>query len=56
MLLCASETPFGEVRRTQVCVVGSGPSGLMLTRRLVESGIEVLVLEGWASDLERRGD
>jgi choline dehydrogenase-like flavoprotein len=53
MLLCASETSPGEARCTQVCVVGSGPSGLMLTRRLVEAGIDALVLE--AGPLLRKG-
>jgi len=45
MLIRATDTPSSEPLRATVCVVGSGPSGLTLTRRLVESGIHVLVLE-----------
>ena len=45
MLISAIDTPVDVPLRATVCVVGSGPSGLTLTRRLVESGIDVLVLE-----------
>jgi choline dehydrogenase-like flavoprotein/nucleoside-diphosphate-sugar epimerase len=45
VLLGAAETSPGEPLRATVCVVGSGPSGLVLTRRLVEAGIDVIVLE-----------
>ena len=45
MLTRATDTPSSQPLRATVCVVGSGPSGLALTRRLVEAGIDVLILE-----------
>ncbi len=52
MLISASDTPADEPLRATVCVSGSGPSGLTLTRRLVESKVDVLVLE--AGPLNRK--
>lgn len=37
--------PDGETLRTQVCVVGAGPIGLVLARELSAAGREVVVLE-----------
>jgi choline dehydrogenase-like flavoprotein/nucleoside-diphosphate-sugar epimerase len=45
MLLDAPETASDQPLRATVCVVGSGPSGLVLARRLIETGIDVVVLE-----------
>ena len=43
--------------RTQVCVVGAGPAGLLLALLLAKRGAQVLVLEGHASfDREFRGE
>jgi choline dehydrogenase-like flavoprotein len=37
--------PDGEVVRTSVCIVGAGPAGITLARRLAAAGVEVVLLE-----------
>ena len=36
---------MGKSRRTQVCIVGSGPAGLLLSQLLHRQGIESVILE-----------
>lgn len=42
--------PRGDALRADVCVVGAGPAGLALTRWLVGSGLDVLLLEAGPGD------
>jgi choline dehydrogenase-like flavoprotein len=44
-----------EVVRAQVCVVGGGIAGLTLARRLVERGVDVVVLEAGGRGIEDGG-
>lgn len=39
-------------RRTEICVVGAGAAGIILTRRLLAAGHEVLLLESGGTDYE----
>ncbi len=55
MLLDAVEAPLETPLQARVCVVGSGPSGLTLTRRLVEARVPVVVLEAGPLDEPPRG-
>jgi choline dehydrogenase-like flavoprotein len=45
--------PDGETIRTQVCIVGAGPIGLVLAREMSEAGRDLVVLE--RGDAERIG-
>ena len=55
MLLDALEASLETPLQATVCVIGSGPSGLVLTRRLVEAGVSVVVLEAGPLEEPRRG-
>ena len=55
MLLDALEASLETPLQATVCVIGSGPSGLILTRRLVEAGVAVVVLEAGPLEEPRRG-
>ena len=37
--------PAGEAVRTHVCVVGAGPAGITVAKRLADAGVEVVLIE-----------
>jgi choline dehydrogenase-like flavoprotein len=45
----------GEPVRSPVCIVGAGIAGLTLARKLVERGVDVVVVEGGGHKLEAGG-
>jgi len=55
MLLDALEAPLETPLQATVCVIGSGPSGLIVARRLVEAGVPVVILEAGPFEKPRRG-
>jgi choline dehydrogenase-like flavoprotein len=52
---CAGGASPVETVRAQVCVVGGGIAGLTLARRLVELGVDVVVLEAGGRGIEDVG-
>ena len=42
--------------KTQVCIIGGGPSGLMLSQLLHLKGIDTVVLDGGELGMEWRED
>jgi choline dehydrogenase-like flavoprotein len=47
-----ARTLSGNPVQVDVCVIGSGPAGILLARRLSGSGLSVLVLESGSTDLD----
>jgi choline dehydrogenase-like flavoprotein len=45
MMLDASELPAGKTLTADLCIVGAGAAGITLALQLIDSGLEVLVLE-----------
>ena len=45
MMLDASELPTGKTLTADLCIVGAGAAGITLALQLIDSGLEVLVLE-----------
>ena len=45
MMLDASELPAGKTLTADLCIVGGGAAGITLALQLIDSGLEVLVLE-----------
>ncbi|MBW4040368.1 MAG: GMC family oxidoreductase [Acidobacteria bacterium] len=52
---CAGDVAHVETVRAQVCVVGGGIAGLTVARRLVELGVDVVVLEAGGRGIEDEG-
>lgn len=52
MLIDLAEIPGSVSRDAEVCVIGAGAAGLTLTRRLLERGHRVLLLESGGLDYE----
>lgn len=52
--LATTEAP-AEVVRSQVCVIGAGIAGLVVSRKLALAGIDVVVLEAGGHSLETSG-
>ncbi len=50
MLADGRTVPHEEAVRTDVCVIGAGPSGITLSRELAAAGFEVLLLERGGAD------
>lgn len=53
MLLDLQDAAGTVGRHTEICVIGAGAAGICLTRRLLEAGHEVLLLESGGVDFER---
>lgn len=52
MFLDALSFEDGHVGQAQVCILGSGPAGMALARRMLAAGKQVLVLEAGGLDYE----
>ena len=54
VLIRADELTSGTVLSADVCVIGAGAAGITLALELMESGLEVLVLESGDTEPIRR--
>src|SRR3954471_4698655 len=52
MMFDTSELPNGQALRAQVCIIGAGAAGITLALELIDSGIDVLLLESGGRDAE----
>lgn len=52
MFLNASDVEDDHVERAPVCILGSGPAGMALARRMIAAGRQVLVLEAGGLDFD----
>lgn len=54
MILDAETTRDGLARAFDVCVIGTGPAGITIARKLAEAGARVALMEGGGEDYEHR--
>ena len=52
MMFDTSELPNGQALRSQICIIGAGAAGITLALELIDSGIDVLLLESGGRDAE----
>lgn len=52
MILEASDLADGDVRRTDVCIIGGGGAGITLALELRDTGLDAVLLEGGGLDYE----
>jgi len=54
MILDAETSRDGLARGFDVCVIGTGPAGITIARKLAEAGASVALMEGGGEDYEHR--
>jgi choline dehydrogenase-like flavoprotein len=52
MMFDTSELPNGQLLRAQVCIIGAGAAGITLALELIDSGLDVLLLESGGRSVE----